>query len=207
MLTILAILAIQQSSNPPIKQSGDLNPLIERYKALKGLTYTIVHHGDVGDPKKEFAERVYWAPGRFEITAIGYAGAPPANMPKLVCNDKQVSVLASDGSLTTGPLDPGPDAIGAWEARGGLLLVWLMDGKGWKRMIEPQQGLVQTFTLKGPTTWHDRPVKEIVLSHRADTFGLSYSILVSPKGDELVGTEYTINGKNMWTEYKDEVTR
>jgi hypothetical protein len=204
MLPIFATLVFFQSAPVVTQNPGDLNPLIDHYKSLKGLTYTVIHHGDVGDPKKEFAERVYWVDGRFEITPIGYQGAPPPNMTKLVCNDKQITSLAADGTLNTGPLDPGPDAVGTWEARGGLILSWLMGGKSWKRMTEPKEGLIQKFTFKGAKTWHERPVKEVVLTHNAGIYGIDYSIFISPKGDELIGTEYTVNGVDMWTEYKDE---
>jgi len=218
MLTLLAALALAPpglpklpaltASRPQQSGSGDLNPMIEHYKSLKGLTYTVIHHGDVGDPKHEIAQRVFWAPDRFEITPIGYAGQPPALMPKLVCSDKQVSSLTPEGTVSAqAALDPGPDSIGAWEAQGGLLLVWLMDGKTWKRMTEPQEGVIQTFTVKGMTTWHDRPAKEIVMTHKTGTLQLNYSIFVSLKGDELLGTEQTVNGVDMWTEYKDEVPK
>ena len=189
---------------PKTTDSADLNPLIDHYKNLKGISYTIVHHGDVGPPTKDIAERVFWAKGQFEISPIAYGTEPAARMAKLVANDGQVNTFALNGNLLTTPLDPGPDSIGAWEARGGLLLVWLMEGKTWKRMTQPQEGVVVKFSLGETKIWHDRPVREIVLSHTTNVYKEAYSIFVSPSGDQLVGTQSVVGNNTIWTEFRDE---
>ena len=197
--SLLALVLTTQVTAP-----GDLNPLISHYKALKSVTFTVVHHGDIGPPGKDNADRIYWSPGRFEITPIAYKENTATKMPKLVCNDGQVTSFPFVGDMSISPQDPGPDAIGSWEARGGLLLDWLMDGKIWRRMIEPQEGVALKFSAGPLTTWHDRSVREISLKHVGNTYSDEFLIFTSPKGDQLVGTQYVVGGKTISTEYDDE---
>jgi hypothetical protein len=180
---------------------GDLNPIIAHYKVLKSVIFTAIHHEDVGPPGKDSADRVYWSPGRFDITPIAFKDEPPSKMPKLVCNDGQVTAFPFVGDLSISPQDPGPNSIGAWEARGGLLLDWLMDGKIWKRMIEPQEGVVLKFAAGPITTWHDQTVREIILTHTSGAYHDEFLIFIDPKENQLVGTQYEVAGKTIWTEF------
>lgn len=200
----LTALAGQTGAQTPASNPADLNPLINHYKGLKNITYTIVHHGDVGPVDKEIAERVYWTKGRFEITPIAYGPDPAADLPRLVANNGDVNTLTSDGELKSSPLDPGPGSIGVWEARGGLLLVWLMDGKTWKRMVEAQENVLTKFSVGEAKTWRDHPVREIVLTHTAGTYRDSYSIFVSPDGQSLVGAQWKMGQNTVWTEFAEQ---
>jgi hypothetical protein len=197
-----AALAVAAQTPPPTTNPADLNPLITHYKGLKNVTYTIIHHGDIGAPDKDIAERVYWTKGRFEITPIAYGPDPAPNMPKLVASDGQVNILEPDGSLKNSPIDPGPTSIGTWEAQGGLVLVWLMEGKTWKRMVEPQENVVLKFSVGDAKTWHEHPVREVVLTANGHK---SFSIFLSPKGDAILGTQSQLGPNTVWTEYADFV--
>jgi hypothetical protein len=183
---------------------GDLNPLIAQYKGLKNLSFTVIHHGDCGPADRDNADRIYWTAGRFDIDAIAYRQYAPSGMAKLVCNDGQVTAFLNTGELAITPQDP-PNAIAAWEARGGLLLDWLMDGKVWKQMVQPQEGVTLQFETGPLGTWHDQPVREIVMTHTAGTYQDKFLIFVSPAGDRLIGTQYDVGGKTIWTQFDGEV--
>ncbi|HWD41811.1 MAG TPA: hypothetical protein VG944_23425 [Fimbriimonas sp.] len=204
MILALVLMVAQAPAKTALEPLAALKQIIAHYQGLKNIRYTVIHHEGSGDKEKQTADRVYWsAPDHFEIQAIAYGPFPAALQPNLVSDGGIVESLGLLGGPDGGPLLPADNTVGPWEKRGGLPLVWMMNGKSWKEMSEPPVGGGISYAFGSTVTWHDHEAKQIVQISKTAAETNAVVFYVSPKYDALLGMEVAVGEDAPWIEFAD----
>jgi|GEM_PF-4671619 len=196
---LVALVVLQKPS-----AQTDLQAVIDRYKSLKNVTFTIVRHRDPSDEKEVSADRVNWNDRKhFQIDFLPWGASISLTSPTLLCDDGIVDTLTAQGIIRTEKLDPGPDHIGIWEMRGGYLLCWLMGGKTWDMLTKADDLHQVDYAYGQKTKWRDFDVKEIVVTRTEAGIKEPVSVFLDPAVHSLVGYEDVEGGQPIWTEIRD----
>jgi len=199
-ICFIAMIALQ-----PVTAQTDMQAVIDHYKKLKNISYTIVRHRDPTDPKEVSADRIYWNDRRhFQIDFVPWGASITLTTPSLLCDDEIVDTLTEVGITHTDKLDPGPDHIGPWELRGGYLLCWLMGGKTWDQLTKPDDTYQVSYAYGPRSKWHDFDAKEILISRKAGgVTAEQQSVFIDITAHTMLGSEDVEGGQTMWTEIRD----
>jgi hypothetical protein len=204
VLTLLVFALAQTATGPLPAAQVDMLAVIDHYKKLKNITFTIVRHRDPTDAKEVSADRVYWNDSHhFQIDFVPWGNSVDLTSASMLSDDGIVDTLSSKGIIKTEKLDPGTDKIPVWELRGGFVLCWLMGGKTWDILTKPSPDRPVEYAYGPQTKWHDFDVKEIVITRVESGLKEPLSIYIDPAAHMAIGFEDVEGGQKIWSEIRD----
>lgn len=181
------------------------------YRSLDSFSMTIEHEDSSGLFPGRYTQSLKWRKGgRFELIVTKPSDyVPKADQfgsvaPDYFCDGKTVVSVHRTGGRTSGSLRRDPNSTPGWEVSGGLILSWLMDGSIANNLANPPSGW-KIETLPGPEkTWNDTKVRTLVLRFSQGSRSLEAQLYFSTQGPELVGMEWSSEGKTLSVRFLDQ---
>ena len=201
---LLAVISFAQTPSPA---KDALVKVMAHYQSLKLFDATLVHHNDSGLFPGDYVQSLSWeAPNSFSLKVTTPASGESHRAPDFTCTNG--SIHTEGGTYPTRPDEPlntDINTMPGYEVSGGPILSWLLKSPSANLVIDPPNGMTATYAWGQPGLWHNMDVKVIMMTWTVSKNNSQLvKLYLNPKGDELVGWQYQLNGKTGYLIYKNQ---